>query len=156
MICFWVRLKRALKRETGTETPTAFKPPSAKIEDERRKKRGGGRGGGGQKARRSESDAARLPPPFLSRKPAPCPTAWSGFRPCQPRKDVRPNSQAQFASPTAPSNCAICSICAICAIRAICTIHTICAVRANCAVCATEPYNSRSLLFLRHVPSVSR
>ena len=62
MICFWVRLKRALKRETGTETPTAFKPPSAKIEDERRKKRGGGRGGD-QKARRSESDAARLGTP---------------------------------------------------------------------------------------------
>ena len=60
MICFWVRLKRALNGETGTKTPTAFKPPSAKIEDERRKKRGGGRGGGGQKARRSESHAARL------------------------------------------------------------------------------------------------
>ena len=32
MICFWVRLKRALERETGTET--AFKLLSLRIEDE--------------------------------------------------------------------------------------------------------------------------
>ena len=38
--------QESLKGETGTETPTAFKLSSAKIEDERRKKRGGRRGGG--------------------------------------------------------------------------------------------------------------